>query len=85
MLYLNIWLICGLISYFRFVYIDKFHEEDFGIPTNRYNKVVVFIILILGGVLSLLFILYYDIQLLWIEIKYYTLSIYDWIKGKLSK
>jgi len=79
LLIFNIWLVCGLISYLRLIYIDKFHEEeelDTGLP-SKYNKLIIFITCILGGVLALLWLLWYDLQFLWIDIQYWCGTLYD--------
>lgn len=83
MLILNVWIMCGLITYFRAIYIDKFHQEeiDSDVP-KQYNKLIVFITCIVAGVLGLLWMLWYDLQFLWIEIEYWIGTLYDKIFKK---
>lgn len=79
----NLWIICGLITYFRCIYVDSMHEHeiDSTIPM-QYNKLVIFITCIVGGVLGLIWMLWWDLKFVWIDIKYFFIMIYEKLFNK---
>lgn len=75
---LSFWLFCGILSYVRFIYIDKMLDKESNPDLYQlYTKTYLFYLSIFGGAIVLLYILWFDLQFLWIEVKHWLGMLYD--------